>query len=317
VQRREAGAIAGLHLFSFDLKLEWMENPWNDVAQSARIVSGLENEFAPDLVHLNSYGHGDVAWRTPVILTAHSCVASWWEAVRGGALPASWNSYRRAVEQSIAAATAVTAPSKAMLGSIIRLYGPMPRQWCVIANGCRAGASSTLARQPLIFSAGRLWDEAKNIAGLARVAGQLTWPVYLAGDSRDPGGAETVFEGCQMLGHLPACSMAKWFACASIYAAPAKYEPFGLAILEAGLAGCALVLGDVPSLREIWQDAAIFVAGDQLEGALRRLAADSRLREEYSARARKRAKEFTVGKTAAAYLNLYESVAKQRSVCAS
>ena len=32
---------------------------------------------------------------------------------------------------------------------------------------------------------------------------------------------------------------------ASIYALPARYEPFGLSILEAALSGCALVLGDI------------------------------------------------------------------------
>ncbi len=31
---------------------------------------------------------------------------------------------------------------------------------------------------------------------------------------------------------------------------PARYEPFGLSVLEAALSGCALVLGDIPSLRE-------------------------------------------------------------------
>ena len=39
-----------------------------------------------------------------------------------------------------------------------------------------------------------------------------------------------------------------WFARAGIYALPAVYEPFGLSVLEAALSGCALVLGDIPSL---------------------------------------------------------------------
>ena len=49
---------------------------------------------------------------------------------------------------------------------------------------------------------------------------------------------------------------------AAIYALPARYEPFGLSILEAALSGCALVIGDIPSLREIWADAALFVPSD-------------------------------------------------------
>ena len=62
-----------------------------------------------------------------------------------------------------------------------------------------------------------------------------------------------------MLGRLSAGELADWYARAAIYALPARYEPFGLSALEAALSGCALVLGDIPSLREIWGDAALFV----------------------------------------------------------
>ena len=40
----------------------------------------------------------------------------------------------------------------------------------------------------------------------------------------------------------------------------ALYEPFGLAVLEAAQAGCALVLSDIPTFRELWDGAALFVA---------------------------------------------------------
>ncbi len=64
---------------------------------------------------------------------------------------------------------------------------------------------------------------------------------------------------------------------AAIFAHPARYEPFGLAVLEAAMAGCALVLGDIPTLRELWDGAAVFVAPgrpDRLGEALAALAAD-------------------------------------------
>ena len=47
------------------------------------------------------------------------------------------------------------------------------------------------------------------------------------------------------------------------------YEPFGLAVLEAAQAGCALVLSDIPTFRELWDGAAMFVP----PGRRRRLAA--------------------------------------------
>jgi glycogen synthase len=55
---------------------------------------------------------------------------------------------------------------------------------------------------------------------------------------------------------------ADWYARASIYALPARYEPFGLSALEAALSGCALILGDIPSLREVWLEAAPYVSPD-------------------------------------------------------
>jgi glycosyltransferase involved in cell wall biosynthesis len=95
----------------------------------------------------------------------------------------------------------------------------------------------------------------------------------------------------------------------SIFAAPARYEPFGLAALEAGLAGCALVLGDIPTLREVWDDAAVYVdPGDAagLANEIQALIADSRRRETFGRAAARRAATFTPARMAAGYLDAYE-----------
>ena len=92
---------------------------------------------------------------------------------------------------------------------------------------------------------------------------------------------------------------------------PARYEPFGLCALEAGLAGCALVLGDIPSLREVWGGAALYVDPDDealLERVLNRLIEDAELRDEMSHRARKRAALYTVERMADGYNQLYASL---------
>src|SRR5947199_548681 len=94
---------------------------------------------------------------------------------------------------------------------------------------------------------------------LVNVAPRLSWPVYLAGEERDPDGRGTRHSQVNYLGHLRQQELQIWLGRAAIYAAPARYEPFGLSVLEAALAGCALVLGDIPSLRENWDDAAIYV----------------------------------------------------------
>jgi glycogen synthase len=78
--------------------------------------------------------------------------------------------------------------------------------------------------------------------------------------------------------------------------------------LEAALSGCALVLGDSESLREIWHDAALFVRPEDpehLRAALVELIASPSLREDFSRRARKRAGSFTPERMARAYLEVY------------
>ena len=69
-------------------------------------------------------------------------------------------------------------------------------------------------------------------------------------------------EHVRLLGKLSESELARHYARAAIYCLPARYEPFGLSVLEAALSGCALVLGDIPSLRENWTGAAEFAPPD-------------------------------------------------------
>jgi len=319
-QRGEACRIPALRLHTSDFKLEWMENPWTDVTASGRWLLELEKQYEPDLIHLNSYGHGALAFQRPVLLTAHSCVLSWWEAVKRDSLPAHWNRYRREVARSLRAADALTAPSEAMLGAIERHYGPgVPEVRAVVPNGRSRHRYRPAAKESFVLTAGRLWDDAKNAAAVARAAAAIPWPVCLAGDDQAPDGASVDFPGCRMLGRLSADELAGWYGRAAIYALPARYEPFGLSALEAALSGCALVLGDIASLREIWQDAAVYVRPDhdhQLASALRDLIANPLQRENMARRAAARARAFTPDRMASGYLDVCSAVtSRRRAAC--
>ena len=129
------------------------------------------------------------------------------------------------------------------------------------------------SKECFVLVAGRLWDEAKNLQSLVAIAPDLPWPVYVAGDRSIPTAARSESKNLHALGSfLRPRSRRGWPR--RIYALPARYEPFGLSVLEAGLSGCALVLGDIPSLRAIWEEAALFVPPDDtdaLKPALRRL----------------------------------------------
>jgi len=317
-QARAALAVPNLTVIESAYKLEWMEDPWHDVARAGEWLLDLESWIQPDVVHLNGYAHGALPWRAPLLVVAHSCVMSWWRAVHGASAPDTWRPYCMAVFRGLHSADLVVAPTRAMLDAAAYHYGSLRRSR-VIPNGRNAALFPPGLKEPFVIAAGRLWDEAKNIAALERVAPRLPWPVWVAGEARHPGGGTACARGVRCAGRLAPAELAAWLGRASIYALPARYEPFGLSVLEAALAGCALVVGDIPSLREVWGDAASFVApGDDaaLESALRALMEDPARCRDMARRARCHALRYTPGRTADEYVRVYRELAAERTTAA-
>lgn len=315
-QRRDA-CEAGVELHESDFRLEWMADPWEDVAEAGQWLLELEQRFEPSVVHLNGYAHGSLPWRAPTLVVAHSCVCTWWEAVHGEPAPDEWDRYREAVRGGLQAADVVASPTAAMLEALERCHGQLERAR-VIHNGRDGSRFRREPKQPLIFTAGRMWDEAKNMRALEAAAPSLDWPVYVAGAENDADrDGESDRDGRQTqqplrcLGSLPPRRVADWMSRASIYVLPARYEPFGLSALEAALSGCVLVLGDLPTLREVWDDAACYVDPENprdLRRTLNRLSASPARCRRLAHRARRRARRYSAGAMADRYLDLYRDM---------
>jgi glycogen(starch) synthase len=314
-QRAQARSIAGLDIRASDFKLEWMDNPWADLERAADWLLRLEDEVAPDIVHLNGYAHGALPWRAPCVVVGHSCVLSWWSAVKQEPAPASWSRYREVVRRGLHAAAAVIAPSRAMLAELNRHYGPLERT-VVIPNGRDSSAFRGGVKQPVILSAGRVWDEAKNIALLGEIQPLVSWPIAVAGDDSHPNGGRRPVKNVRLLGVIPSRQLAHRYARAAIYCLPARYEPFGLSVLEAALSECALVLGDIPSLRETWDGAAHFANpadAAAFAASIESLIEDPSRRKELAAAARDRASQYTPERMAECYLDVYQGALAHRS----
>jgi glycogen synthase len=317
-QRDEARSLPNLSLFKSNYKLEWMPDCWPDVKRAGDWLLHVENRLQPDLVHLNGYTHANLPWQNRTLVAGHSCVYSWWQAVKGDTPPAEWQRYKTEVQNGLHAADVVVTPSAAMLRALHTHYGPLDNAR-VIHNGRDAEQFTSRRKRSLILSAGRLWDEAKNIDRVAEIASELPWPVAVAGEFQSPNeatGNDYLAKQCRWLGSLPESQLRRWYASASIYALPALYEPFGYTPLEAALSGCALVLGDIESLREIWGDAAVFVDPNDskaLKHELLRLIDDPERRAEMSQRARERALAFTSVRMAENYVAAYEELLATKS----
>ena len=315
-QHHEVAGRKNLRVFESNYRLEWMDEPWDDVDHAGEWLLNLANRVQSDLVHLNSYSHAVLPWRVPIVLTAHSCVLSWWRAVKKEDAPARYDEYRRRVAAGLASADLVSAPSAAMRDSLAKDYC-CACDCVVVYNGRDPRFFVPAPKSPVVFSCGRIWDEAKNLALLDEVALRCEWPIEIAGDCRHPNGNALRLSRVRCLGKLSSREIADRLSRSAIFVLPARYEPFGLAVLEAALSGCALVLADIPSLREIWGDAGVFVATDNcyaIADALEMLIQNDRLRIELSARARRRALDFSPARMAEAYLTGYAQCRGQESI---
>jgi len=310
-QRAEAAAIPGLELRVTDLALDWMDPEGSDTARTMFELPAIERETAPDIVHVNGHREANAGWRAPVLLTSHSCVATWWRACRGDDPPGEWADYCRGVASAIARADIWVTPSHA-LGRAMQAAHRPERTPVVIWNGSSA-RPGPCRRKPLILAAGRAWDEAKGFPALMQAAAGLPWPLALAGSTALD--EDERKETASHLGRVPPEKMAALMAKAEIFAAPSLYEPFGLSVLEAALAGCALVLSDIPTFRELWAGAAVFVPpGDRemLRQRLDLLIGDRLLRESMQRRARIRAARYGRERMGAAYRQRYEDLLASR-----
>ena len=311
-------------LVETEFRLEWMEDANDDLEASAALLRSLVERERPDLLHTSQFAYGNLSDRLPVVLTGHNDLLSWWEAVHGGTVPDTgrMRAYAALVRSGMLAATRLAAPTAWMARELREQYG-IDRHVEVIPHG----------RSPQLFhadrhktlqgiTAGRAWDPAKDVALLDRV--QVPFPLLVAGEGTLPGVAahvpaeavrrptDGVRDGVRHLGKQTAEELRTLYGRSGIYISTSCYEPFGLSPLEAALSGCALVLSELPTAREIWNGAALFYPARDaraLEDTLRWLADRPAEMVDLAARALARARaRYTASEMVAHHEELYESL---------
>jgi glycosyltransferase involved in cell wall biosynthesis len=186
-------------------------------------------------------------------------------------MPEDFRWRAQANREGLVACHALVTPTAAFAEMTARVY-ELPRP-LTVHNGRRLPSGEGGPRERQVFTAGRLWDDGKNIAVLDAAAGLIDAPVFAAGPLAGPNGTGVSLASARSLGALPSSEVRAWLARSAVFASAARYEPFGLAVLEAAQAGCALVLSDVPTFRELWHDAAVFVPPDAPEALAAELQA--------------------------------------------
>lgn len=319
-QREEAQALAGIRLIESGLPLDWLADGADLVRHAGQALAKLAASEKCDLVHLNSpLLAAEVRFPVPVVGVAHGCVGTWWEAARSGPLDPSFAWHNEMTARGLHECDLIVAPTAAYARTLQRRYD-LSRNFEVVHNGRNLRSTRDVTCEvsnetAFAFTAGRLWDDVKNTMVLDTAAQALSFPFYAAGKVRGPAGERTDPRHLKLLGQLPEAHVARWLAARPVFVSAARFEPFGLAVLEAAQAGCPLVLADIPTFRELWDGAARFVpvddAGVYAEVAGEILSQET-VRRRLGDAARERAARYSAQTMSAAMVRLYESLLQQK-----
>ena len=303
-----AQEIPGLVLVEANFRLEWMPDAGEDIERAGSWLLDLEAEFAPDIVHLHGFAHAVLPWRAPSLISIQGCLGTWWPNRSQGSL-FSWSAYPAIVERALRAADAVVTSTGSGMARLQHQYGPLANGR-IIPIGRNPGDYAETSQENEVIATGmRRWEDVTNIAALDAIAPSLPWPVINANapgtEATDPAHAAG---GLTRLSSQRCRSM---LSRAAIFALPARAEPLDSLVLEAAYSGCALVLGDIPALREIWNGAAVFVPpedGQALADELKHLIEDPPRRRVLSRLASRRARKYTAVNMTKRYLTAYSEM---------
>lgn len=314
---------ARLRYHATTFPLEWMQDAEPGLADSIKALEKIIAGARPDLLHFSQFCYAAIPCAIPKVVVGHSDVVSWWKAVHNSSpVETPWHSwYRELVSRGLAGADVVVTPSNWMMQRLAENYG-QPSSTRIIYNGRSANLfKPKKEKSDCVLSVGRLWDAGKQIGLL--LAHRHPVPVRIAGSVHHPDEHASVtpeLEGTNDLtfcGEQDEAQMRDLYSDSAIYAATSRYEPFGLAPVEAALSRCALIVNDIPAFRELWGDAAFYFRrndADSLAEAICALCIHPPLRQQYADRAYEHARSrFDSGRMVDEYETLYHSLLGARA----
>jgi glycosyltransferase involved in cell wall biosynthesis len=307
-QRAQA---AGVEVVDTGLPLEWLDTTPASLREASRALSLVADERRIDVVQTCSAAIlADADFSQPCVAVQHSCLATWWAAVKSSPLPDEFRWRCDLVQQGLERAGAVVAPTRAFAAATQQTYA-LRQAVTAVYNGRSEASVRALPQAEFVLVAGRLWDEAKNAAVLDRAAAISRVVFRAAGRTTGPNGAAIEIHNMDMLGELSSDRLRGLFGLRPVFASAALYEPFGLTALEAAQAGCALVLSDIATHRELWDGAAMFVSPRDERGfaaAVDSLFADPGERERLGRAAEARARHYSINRTAEEMIAIYSQL---------
>jgi glycosyltransferase involved in cell wall biosynthesis len=333
---RASGAEVTIYLLSSSDG--WIEQEL--LASGIQIVhSGLSFRYAPwqvarlaqhlrrtpyDVIHAHlfpaqlcvSLAARFVGLNTPLVTTEHS----------------TWNRRRRLGFRSVerflyARYDSVICISEAVETGLRKWLAPQPCNSCVIHNGIdrsqflsrrKADEPSPSSKRAVLLCVGSL-SARKNQAAIIRALVHIPGAdLVLVGEGPMRGALERlagdlgVRERVRLLG--PRRDVADLLSTADVYIQPSVEDGFCLAVVEAMSVGLPVVASNVPGMKDVVANGGILFdpnSPEALSKCVNELLSHCSLRTQCANRAKERAAEFGIDRTAVGYWNLYESLCKR------
>ena len=322
--------LHGLEYHPTAFRLDWMEEGEQDFEAAREYLCAIVRDTRPDVLHLNQLSFGALPVPMPRVVTAHGDVLTWWLTIHGKTpAPSAWlDWYRETVVAGLKRANAVTVSTRWMLDTLRFAYGDIFAGHVVSPGRNPIYFNPFVAKEELVLAIGRLWDTGKQVSLLTQHSHRQ--PVCIVGaDNPIPtpivpiradvrvstGEHEVSVKGAQTESQLR-----NLYSKSPVFAATARYDPTGLASVEAAFSRCALVANDTPVYRELWGDAALYFErndGDSLAEVLQQLDGDREMVRLYGTRAYNRARErFTARRMVDDYLQLYRRLRTSKTAAA-
>jgi glycogen(starch) synthase len=314
--------LHGLEYHPTAFRLDWMQEGEQDFHSAQEYLCAIVRDTRPNLLHLNQLSFGALPVNTPRLVIAHGDIITWWLSVHGREpAPSAWlDWYRETIVQGLERAETVVTTSRWMNEMLRVAYGN-DFDSCVVTPGRNPiYFNPFVTKEESVLAIGRLWDTGKQVALLTHHSHGI--PVCIVGaDHTVPappapiradvrvstGKHEIAVKGAQTESQLRAL-----YSKASIFAATSRYEPVGMASIEAAFSRCALIANDTAVYREMWGDAALYFERNDarsLTETLAQLHRDPEMAKLYGTRAYNRAREhFTARRMVDDYLRLYRQL---------
>jgi glycosyltransferase involved in cell wall biosynthesis len=286
-------------------------------------LSAAVRRDAPDLFFAPAYT-APLRLSAPLVVTIHDVSFSRhpeWFSFREG-------TRRRWLTRAAARrAERVLTVSQFSAREIQELYGVPSERLVVVPNGqTRLEVAASTPREPIVLYTGSIFNRRRLpdlIAAFARVVQAVpgarlvivgqdrTWPRL---DLRALVVSHGIEPRVQIFDYVPQEELSRMYARASVFGFLSEYEGFGLTPLEALSAGVPIVVLDTPVAREVYGEAADFVAAGDIAGtadALTRLLASPQARAAQLARAPAVLERYSWDASAQQTLALLETVARR------